>query len=42
MQLRDAGAQPFGALGGYVPLAGGDVMLYRAIREAVPVVDAAV
>lgn len=42
MQLRDAGRQPFGMLGGYVPLAGGDVMLYRAIREAVPVVDAAV
>lgn len=42
VQLRDAGRHPFGMLGGYVPLAGGDVMLYRAIREAVPVVDAAV
>ena len=42
VQLRDAGRQPFGMLGSYVPLAGGDVMLYRAIREAVPVVDAAV
>ena len=42
VQLRDAGRQPFDMLGGYVPLAGGDVMLYRAIREAVPVVDAAV
>ena len=42
VQLRDAGRQPFGVLGGYVPLGGGDVMLYRAIREAVPVVDAAV
>ena len=42
VQLRDAGRQPFHALGGYVPLAGGDVMLYRAVREALPVVDAAI
>lgn len=42
VQLRDGGNQPFGMLGSYVPLSGGSVGLYRAIREAVPVVDAAV
>lgn len=42
VQLRDGGRAPFGALGGYVPLGGGDTALYRTIREAVPVVDAAV
>lgn len=42
VQLRDGGRVPFGALGGYVPLGGGDTALYRTIREAVPVVDAAV
>lgn len=41
-QLRDAKSHPFGMLDGYVPLGGGDIRLYRAIREAVPVVDAAV
>ena len=42
VQLRDGGSQPFGALKSYVPLSGGDTALYRAIREAVPVVDAAI
>jgi len=42
VQLRDGGRQPFGALERYVPLRGGETGLYRAIREAVPVVDAAV
>lgn len=32
----------FGMLDNYVPLGGGDVRLYRAIREAVPVLDAAI
>ncbi len=41
-QLRDAGRHPFSALDGYVPLRSGEIELYRAIREAVPVVDAAV
>ena len=41
-QLRDAGRRPFGLLEGYVPLGGGEIRLYRAVREAVPVVDAAV
>ena len=42
VQLRESGGAPFGALGGYVPLGGGDTALYRTIREAVPVVDAAI
>lgn len=42
VQLRDVQRHPFGMLDGYVPLGGGDIRLYRAIREAVPVVDAAV
>ncbi len=42
VQLRDAGRQPFGALERYVPLWSGETQLYRAIREAVPVVDAAI
>lgn len=41
-QLRAADSHPFGMLGNYVPLGGGDTRLYRAIREAVPVVDAAI
>lgn len=41
-QLRTADSHPFGMLENYVPLGGGDTRLYRAIREAVPVVDAAV
>lgn len=42
VQLRRADRHPFSLLDGYVPLGGGDTALYRAIREAVPVVDAAV
>ncbi|MBQ1602243.1 MAG: serine/threonine protein phosphatase [Oscillospiraceae bacterium] len=42
VQLRDGGAQPFGVLRNYVPLGTGETQLYRAIREAVPVVDAAI
>lgn len=42
VQLRDAHRHPFAALDGYVPLQNGEIRLYRAIREAVPVVDAAV
>lgn len=40
-QLRDAGRHPFGALDDYVPLRNGEIALYRAIREGVPVIDAA-
>lgn len=42
VQLRNAEKHPFGVLDGYVPLRGGELRLYRAIREGVPVVDAAV
>lgn len=41
-QLRDAGRHPFTMLDGYVPLHHGETSLYRAVREAVPVVDAAI
>ena len=41
-QLRSARSHPFGVFDGYVPLGSGEDRLYRAIREAVPVVDAAV
>lgn len=42
VQLRDRERHPFGMLGEYVPLRSGEMWLYRAVREAVPVVDAAV
>lgn len=41
-QLRSTQRHPFGVMDSYVPLGGGNIQLYRAIREAVPVVDAAV
>ena len=41
-QLREGGRHPFLQLDGYVPLHSGETALYRAIREAVPVVDAAI
>ena len=41
VQTREGTRHPFGALEGYVPLGRGEMELYRAIREAVPVVDAA-
>ena len=41
-QLRNWEKHPFGMLGEYVPLRNGEARLYRAVREAVPVVDAAV
>lgn len=36
-QIRSVEQHPFGMLDSYVPLGGGDIRLYRAIREAVPV-----
>ena len=42
VQLREAGHHPFGLLGQYVPMRSGEIRLYRAVREAVPVVDAAI
>ena len=41
-QLRRLGENPFGLLDSYVPLRAGETRLYRAVREAVPVVDAAI
>ena len=41
VQLREGGWHPFGALERYVPLRNGEIALYRAVREAVPIVDAA-
>ena len=42
VQVRRSEGHPFGVLDRYTPLGGGSVELYRAIREAVPVVEAAV
>ncbi len=41
-QLRLGSTHPFGALRGYVPLGGGEERIYRELRAAVPVVDAAI
>ncbi len=42
VQVRRGSGHPFGALDRYVPLQPGELALYRCIREAVPIVDAAV
>ena len=42
IQLRQPEKHPFGAWDGYVPLHSGETALYRSIREAVPIVDAAI
>lgn len=42
VQIRQNESHPFGLLDSYVPLGGGEIKLYRQIREAVPVVDAAI
>ena len=41
-QLRSGQSHPFGALRGYVPLNTGEERIYREMREALPVLDAAV
>ena len=41
-QLRGGNAHPFGAIRGFVPLGGGEERVYREMREAIPVLDAAV
>ena len=41
-QLRLGSAHPFGSLRGYMPLGGGEERIYRELRAAVPVVDAAI
>ncbi len=42
VQLRDWERHPFGVLDQYVPLRNGEITLYRSIREAVPILDAAI
>ena len=41
-QLRSGSSHPFGALKGVVPLGAGEERIYRQLREAIPVLDAAV
>lgn len=41
-QTGPQGGHPFGILDGYVPLSTPQVKLYYALREAVPVIDAAI
>ena len=42
VQVRREEGNPFGMLDRYVPLHSGEIALYRAIREGVPIVDAAI
>ncbi len=42
VQLRSREPHPFGVLSGYTPAGRGEIKIYRAIREAVPIVDAAI
>ena len=41
-QLRSNAGHPFGSVKAYVPLIGGEYRLYRSMREAVPILDAAI
>lgn len=41
-QLRSGSAHPFGAMRAFQPLGGGEERIYRELREALPVLDAAV
>ena len=41
-QLRSGNAHPFGALRGYLPEGIGEERIYQELREAIPVLDAAV
>ena len=42
VQVRRGEGHPFGVVDRYVPLHTGEIALYRAIREGVPIVDAAI
>ena len=42
VQVRQGECHPFAMMEGYLPLQSGQVQLYRSIREAVPIVDAAI
>ena len=41
-QLRDGTAHPFTTLRGFVPLGAGEEQMYRQLRDAIPVLDAAI
>ena len=41
-QLRNGDVHPFGGMRSFVPLGGGEERVYREMREAIPVLDAAV
>ena len=41
-QLRSGSTHPFGAMRSFQPLGGGEERIYRELREALPVLDAAV
>ena len=41
-QLRTGSVHPFGSLRGFIPLGSGEERIYRQMREAIPVLDAAV
>ena len=40
-QLRSGSVHPFGSLRGFTPLGSGEERIYRQMREAIPVLDAA-
>ena len=42
VQVRRGESHPFGVMNRYVPLHTGEIDLYRAIREGVPIIDAAI
>ena len=42
VQLRDRERHPYAGLRSFTPQRGGELRLYQAVREVVPVVDAAV
>ena len=41
-QLRSGQGHPFASLRSYMPLGGGEYRLYQSLREALPVLDAAI
>jgi len=41
-QLRNGNTHPFSSIRGYIPLGSGEERIYRQMREAIPVLDAAV
>lgn len=41
-QLRSSASHPFGQIRSYVPLGGTEYALYRSMREALPILDAAI